>query len=76
MYGTKALIYGIPVSAVITYLIYDTVNRGIETAFVMPWKAAGTAVLSVFIVVFLTMMYSMRMIKKENPIDALKNENL
>lgn len=76
MYGTKALIYGIPVSAVITYLIYDTVNRGIETAFVMPWKAAGTAVLSVFIVVFLTMMYSMRKIKKENPIDALKNENL
>ena len=76
MYGTKALLYGIPVSAVITYLIYDTVNKGIDTAFAIPWKAVGIAVLSVFIVVFSTMMYSMRKVKKENPIDALKNENL
>lgn len=34
------------------------------------------AVFSVFAVVFATMMYSMSKIKKENPIDALKNENL
>lgn len=76
LYGTKALIYGIPVSAVVTYLIYRSINRGIDTAFSMPWRAICIAVLSVFIVVFSTMMYSMRKIKKDNPIDALKNENL
>jgi putative ABC transport system permease protein len=42
----------------------------------MPWGAVGIAVLSVFLVVFATMMYSMCKIKKDNPIDALKNENL
>ena len=76
LYGSKALLYGIPVSAGITYLIYLAINRGIDTPFIMPWKAVGIAVLSVFLVVFITMMYSMNKIKKDNTIDALKNENL
>ena len=33
------------------------------------------ATLSGFLVVFATMIYAMHKIKKENPIDALKNEN-
>lgn len=76
LYGSKALLYGIPASAGVTYLIYHVVNSGIDTPFTMPWKAVGIAVLSVFLVVFVTMMYSMRKIKKDNTIDALKNENL
>lgn len=76
LYGSKALLYGIPVSAGVTYLIYHVVNSGIDTSFTMPWKAVGIAVLSVFLVVFVTMMYSMRKVKKDNTIDALKNENL
>ena len=76
LYGTKALLYGLPMSAIVTYLIYISINRGIDTYFSMPWGAVGIAVLSVFLVVFATMMYSMSKIKKDNPIDALKNENL
>ena len=76
LYGTKALLYGLPVSAIVTYLIYCSIRRGIDTYFTMPWGAVGIAVLSVFLVVFATMMYSMCKIKKDNPIDALKNENL
>ena len=76
MYGTKALLYGLPVSIGVTFLIYSVVNDGIDVEFMIPWKAVGVAVLSVFIVVFSTMMFSMSKIKKDNPIDALKNENL
>ena len=47
-----------------------------ETSFRLPWAAVGIAVMSVFLVVFATMMYSMSKVKKDNPIDALKNENL
>ena len=47
-----------------------------ETSFHLPWAAIGIAVLSVFLVVFATMMYAMSKVKKDNPIDALKNENL
>ena len=76
LYGSKALLLGLPVSCGITYLIYRAVTRAYETSFRLPWAAIGIAVLSVFLVVFATMMYSMSKVKKDNPIDALKNENL
>ena len=76
LYGSKALLLGLPVSAVITYLIYMTVSGGYETVYHLPWGAIGIAVLSVFLVVFSTMLYAMGKIKKDNPIDGLKNENL
>lgn len=76
LYGSKALLLGLPVSCGITYLIYRAVTTAYETSFHLPWAAIGIAVLSVFLVVFATMMYTMRKVKKDNPIDALKNENL
>lgn len=76
LYGSKALLLGLPVSCGITYLIYRAVTTAYETSFHLPWAAIGIAVLSVFLVVFATMMYAMRKVKKDNPIDALKNENL
>lgn len=76
LYGSRALIFGLPVSAGVTYLIYRAVSGGYETDYHLPWSAIGIAVLSVFLVVFATMMYSMSKLRKDNPIDALKNENL
>lgn len=76
LYGSKALLLGLPVSCGITYLIYRAVTTAYETSFHLSWAAIGIAVLSVFLVVFATMMYAMRKVKKDNPIDALKNENL
>lgn len=76
LYGSRALLYGLPVSVGITYLIYCAVSEGYSADFHLPWASIGIAVLSVFAVVFATMMYSMSKIRKDNPIDALKNENL
>ncbi len=76
LYGSRALIFGLPVSLAITFLIYLSVNSSFEDAFTLPLGAIGIAVLSVFAVVFITMLYSMSKIKKDNPIDALRNENL
>lgn len=76
LYGSRSLLYGLPVSVVITWLIYRVISEGFTTGFYLPWGAIAIAVLSVFLVVFATMMYSMRKIQADNPIDALKNENL
>ncbi|MCM1467519.1 MAG: ABC transporter permease [Alistipes sp.] len=76
LYGSKALFFGLPVSGAVTYLIYRVVLNGYETRFRLPWGAVGIAVLSVFAVVFSTMMYSMRKIQSDNLIDVLKNENI
>lgn len=76
LYGSRALLYGLPVSVGVTYLIWRAISEGYETSFTLPLAAIGIAVFSVFAVVFATMMYAMSKIKKDNPIDALKNENL
>ncbi|NLX63296.1 MAG: ABC transporter permease [Clostridiaceae bacterium] len=76
LYGIKGLAYGIPVSTGVTWLIYRSIMQGLETRFFIPWYSLVIAVGSVFAVVFATMIYSMQKIKKDNPIDALKEENL
>ena len=76
LYGTRSLFWGIPVSVGISYLIHLSLSEGYKSAFRLPWGAIAIAVLSVFMVVFVTMLYSMSKIKRENLIDALKNENL
>lgn len=76
LYGTKALLYGLPVACLVTFLIWKSVSGGFMTSFHLPWMAIGISVFSVFAVVFATMMYAMGKIKKDNVIDALKNENL
>ncbi len=76
LYGFKGLLYGLPVSVLVTFMIYRSVGEGLEMAFFIPWYSIAIAVGSVFLVVFTTMIYSMRRIRRENTIDALKNENL
>ncbi len=74
LYGTKALLFGIPAAFGVTYLIFRSINMGYETSFYLPWSAVFIAVGSVFLVVFATMLYAMSSIKRDNPIDAMKSE--
>ncbi len=75
LYGAKALALGLPVSFLVTYLIYYVITQIYSAGFYLPLKAIAIATISVFLVVFVTMMYAMRKIKKDNPIEALKSEN-
>ncbi|MDE6833538.1 MAG: ABC transporter permease, partial [Ruminococcus sp.] len=76
MYGSKSLVFGLPVSFGMSYLIHIAMHNGFDNDFFIPWKAVAIAVLSVFLVVFATMLYSMTKIKSDNLIETLKNENI
>lgn len=76
IYGWKGIMYGLPVAVAISYVIYKVTGVAYETAFYIPWTSIAIAVGSVFVVVFSTMLYATGKIKKDNPIDALKNENI
>ena len=76
LYGVKGLSYGLIAAVLVTYLIYLAIRQGMDTEFYIPWYSITIAVASVFIVVFATMLYAMRKIKKEDPIEALKDENM
>lgn len=74
-YGLKALLYGLPVSLVIVFLVRAALLQGVYTMFAFPWLSFVVAILCVFLVVFVTMMYAMSKVRRENIVDALKNEN-
>ena len=76
IYGLRALLIGLPVSVGVTYLIHRIVAQELDRSFYMPWHSILIAVGSVFLVVFATMLYARHKLSKDNPIDALKNENL
>jgi len=76
LYGVKGLMYGIPVAVLISYLLYRVISEGVAVGFYVPWYSICISVVSVFVVVFVTMIYSVNKIKKDNTIDALKNENI
>ncbi len=76
LYGFKAIFYGVPVSSLVTYFIYRGVQQGLNVPFKLPISSIVISIFSVFLVVFLTMFYAMQKVKKENTIEALKNENL
>ena len=76
LYGAKGLFSGLVGAVVVTFFIYLVVNVGFVTDFYIPWYSITVAVAAVFIVVFATMLYSMKKFKGEDPIEALKNENL
>lgn len=75
-YGMKGLMYGLPVAILVTYLIYRSINEGVEMGFYLPINGLLISVFCVFIVVFISMMYSMSKIRDENILDALRNETL
>ncbi len=74
-YGVKALLWGFPISLVISYLIFKIEIRSTPIPFSPPWSALLIAALCVFFVVFTTMFYAMSKLRKDNPIDAIRMEN-
>lgn len=75
-YGTRTLLFGIPISTALSWLIHKILTSIEETqlAFTFPWGAMFLSILGVFAIVFLTMLYAAGKIRKENIIDALRDE--
>ncbi|MEK4237007.1 ABC transporter permease [Paenibacillus sp. FSL H7-0714] len=75
-YGIKSLLYGLPISIVVMYLIYRSMMSSFSYGFALPWMSILYVIVAVFIIVSSAMLYSSSKVKKENIIDALKQENI
>lgn len=75
LYGVKGLVYGLPVAIAITALIWYVVKDEVAVSFYIPWQSIVIAVGSVFLVVFVTMVYSFSKIRRDHVADTLKGEN-
>jgi putative ABC transport system permease protein len=75
-YGLTALLYGLPLGIALSVLIYYQFNSGVSTfAFTLPWGAIAGCVVGTLAIVFVTMMISGAMIRGDNIVETIKEEN-
>lgn len=75
-YGLRALFIGLPIGIICSWLIYKGmfVAGADNIDYVFPWESIGISVFGVLFIVFVTMLYAISKIKKENIIDALRDD--
>lgn len=76
-YGIRTLVYSIPLASASAWLIHKiliSIEELDDMAFAFPWGAMGCSILGVFGIVFLTMLYAMDRIRRENIIDVLRDD--
>lgn len=78
LYGIRTILWGIPLSMLMSGLIYGVVVLGSISGsgvkFIFSWESLGVSIIGVFGIVFITMWYATSRIKKENIIEALRDE--
>lgn len=76
-FGIKSLIYAIPFSMLVICLIAASMAGVVEfNGLIIPWESILLAILGVFIIVFISMTYATRKVKKDNILDAIREENI
>ncbi len=76
-YGARTLLFGLPIAGIASWLIYKGLT-GLErmenVKFAFPWGSMAVSVFCVLLIVFITMVYAVSRIRKENIIDALRDD--
>jgi putative ABC transport system permease protein len=75
-YGLTALLYGLPLGIALSVVIYLQFGGVSRFAFSLPWGAIAACVLGILALVFATMMVSGAMVRNDNIVDTIKDENL
>ena len=75
-YGTKALLYGIPIGILLCFLLNFAFGNMISFNFELPWESILIVIVAVYLIVFITMLYASKKVKKENIIDVLRDDNI
>ena len=75
LYGFRSIFYGVILSILISFAMFMVLSQGVAIDLRQPWEGILISVIWVFAVVFITMIYSMSKIKKQNIIDELKKDS-
>ncbi len=76
-FGLKSLLYALPVSFGFIFLISRSMGYSFQFGGILiPWGSIFIAIIGVFVLILVTMMYSTRKIKKENILTSLQDENI
>lgn len=76
LYGLKSLLIGIPIGLLGSFAIYRAFASSIDFGYLVPWGSILISIIFVFIIVGLTMRYSLKKINKQNIIETIRQDNI
>jgi ABC-type transport system, involved in lipoprotein release, permease component len=80
IYSLKSLIIGIVISLGISYLMYkaisDQLSKADKVFYQLPYQGIIISILVVFVIILVTMRYSIKKIDEDNIIETIRNENI
>lgn len=76
IYGTCSLLLGTPLSLLASFGIYQITRSIGEYSYILPWQYLLVSAVSVFLVVFSSMLYAYSRLRNDETVEVLKNENV
>ena len=76
LYGMKSLLIGIPIGLLGSFAIYKSFANSIDFGYLIPWTSIIISIVFVFVIVGLTMKYSLNKINKQNIIETIRQDNI
>lgn len=76
-FGIKSLIYSLPVSFGIIYLLYNSFKQTTEfDTILIPYESIIISIVAVFLIIIISTLYATRKIRHENILEAIREENI
>lgn len=76
LYGGKALVIGIPIGVILSYLLFKAFGISYEMTYELPFKAIGISIVVVAILIWVIMRFSLKKINKQNIIETIRKDNI
>ena len=73
-YGLQALLFGLPLSIAVSYLMNRVLGDSITMPFTLDWRIYLGTVVAVFVIVGASMLFSWSKLRKDSIIETLKTE--
>lgn len=76
MYSVKSLIYGIILGILGSFFIHKVFATKFSSPYQIPFLAISICIISVFILIYIIMRYSIKKCERQNIIETIRNDNI
>ena len=74
--GVKALIIGVPLGIIFSYIVHLSFKTNVIMDYIFPISGVIVSIVSVFVVLWIITLYSLRKINKQNIVETIRRDNV
>ncbi len=74
--GFKALIIGVPLGIIFSYIVHLSFKTNVIMDYIFPISGVIVSIVSVFVVLWIITLYSLRKINKQNIVETIRRDNV